>query len=376
MTGEIAPQRLVWLRNIVIAGLIAGMLLSPKLWLSSRLYPQTPVWSALHPIPQPFDSVVYAATLLALALAAVFRKSAIPVVAFFACAAVLALLDQSRWQPWFYQYCFMLLALSLRGNSAAVCRLIVFSVYFWSGMQKLSGGFAVDAFPWLVEPFKIVPAWTGTAVPFVEIAIALALLIRQTRTAALLAAAAMHALILLAIGPLGHNANTVVWPWNLAMAASAFLLFWRTPDFHPRDILWPPRTIFARLVLALFTLAPALSFFDAWDNYLSWALYAGNKNDAAIYMNDAAFDKLPDALQEHVADAGPDRGKIDISTWSYEELNVPAYPEIRVYQRMGRFVCSYTGAGAGVKLVIQSKLAPLRSRANSTYTCTDLGLER
>jgi hypothetical protein len=43
-----------------------GFLLSPKLWLRSRLYPLTPVSAFLHPIPWPFDLLVFLALLLLL----------------------------------------------------------------------------------------------------------------------------------------------------------------------------------------------------------------------------------------------------------------------------------------------------------------------
>jgi hypothetical protein len=45
-------------RRIIVAGLPAGLLLSPKLWLSSRIYPQTPLGSGLPAVPPPFDWVV------------------------------------------------------------------------------------------------------------------------------------------------------------------------------------------------------------------------------------------------------------------------------------------------------------------------------
>src|SRR5262249_52179814 len=158
-------------------------------------------------------------------------------------------------------------------------------------------------FPWLVEPLKIIPAWVGYAAPFIEAGIALALLFRPTRRAAVFVAIAMHAAILLAIGPLGHNTNNVVWPWNVAMAASAFLRFWRAQRTL-RELLLTKETP-ARAVLVLFTLAPALSFFGAYDNYLSWALYAGNKDDGDLYFSDVVYDKLPDTLQDYVTDEGP-----------------------------------------------------------------------
>src|ERR1041385_7423246 len=90
--------RILPLRTLVIAGLLAGFLLSPKLWTSARFYPQTPVWSALHPLPVPFDRIVFGALLLAL-IAGLFARSRLPLAAFLVLAAALAALDQSGGQP-------------------------------------------------------------------------------------------------------------------------------------------------------------------------------------------------------------------------------------------------------------------------------------
>ena len=48
-------RRLLYLRVTIVAGTIASMALSHKLWLSSRFYPLTPVFPFLKPIPSPFD---------------------------------------------------------------------------------------------------------------------------------------------------------------------------------------------------------------------------------------------------------------------------------------------------------------------------------
>jgi hypothetical protein len=151
--------------------MLAGLLLSPKLWLSSRLYPLTPVWSGLHPIPPPFDWVLYGALLVSVAAAAVWPRA---VATFLGLAAAMVAFDQSRLQPWLYQYSFMLLALGFGGDPKNVCRLIMASVYFWSGVQKLNGGFVDDAFPWLVGPFHgWIPLWAGRVVPFIEAGMAI-----------------------------------------------------------------------------------------------------------------------------------------------------------------------------------------------------------
>ena len=64
-------------------------------------------------------------------------------------AAALALLfliavqDQPRWQPWFYQYALMFLAIAVAGrehpeSALHTCRFLVAATYFWSGLAKLN----------------------------------------------------------------------------------------------------------------------------------------------------------------------------------------------------------------------------------------------
>src|SRR5690349_15212665 len=102
------------LRVTVALGTIAGLLLSHTLWLSVRTYPPAPVWDLLRPVPPPLDYVVLAAMLGVLVWIAIGSRPALPVAAFVVIAMAYAACDQSRWQPWFYQYLFMLVALAAR----------------------------------------------------------------------------------------------------------------------------------------------------------------------------------------------------------------------------------------------------------------------
>src|ERR1700722_13070531 len=64
--------RILKLKIAITAGLLAGFLLSPKLWLSARFYPSTPVLSFLKPLSFPFDYVVFLGMLLCLCVAGLF----------------------------------------------------------------------------------------------------------------------------------------------------------------------------------------------------------------------------------------------------------------------------------------------------------------
>ena len=156
-------SKVALLRISVIWGLLAGFALSPKLWLSSRLYPLTPVWAFLRPLKHPWDYVVFFA-LIALLMAVSVEPRRGLLIAAFVLLALMALQDQSRWQPWFYQYVVMLLAIALAGperqaSALNTCCLIVAATYIWSGLAKLNPSFTGNTFPWLVEPF--IGAWPG-----------------------------------------------------------------------------------------------------------------------------------------------------------------------------------------------------------------------
>jgi hypothetical protein len=118
----------------------------------------------------------------------------------------------------------------------------------------------------------------GIVAPLVEASIGVGLLTRYRNWAVILALG-MHAFILLCLGPLGHDWNTVVWPWNVAMATFVVLLFWRTGDISPKKILLPTRrrpSYLHAVVLVLFAVMPLFGLFGLWDSCLSASLYSGN----------------------------------------------------------------------------------------------------
>ncbi len=232
-------MKIALLRISVIAGLLAGFALSPKLWLSSRHYPLTPVWSFIKPLRSPGDYIVLF-TLIALLIAAAIVPRREILIAVFILLVLVVLQDQSRLQPWFYQYALMLLAIALAGRDRPVaalntCCLIIAATYVWSGLAKLNPSFIGDTFPFLVKPFigaeQGVGLWLvrhlAFLAPLLECALGVGLLIKRSRPLAVLAAIAMHVFILITIGPFGRGVNAVVWPWNLAMIAFLLILFFR-----------------------------------------------------------------------------------------------------------------------------------------------------
>ncbi len=368
-------SRFFWVKTTIGVGLIAGLLLSFHLWVGSRMYPVTPVVPGFGLLPFPINYLLFGAMILLLVLTVAAPRPEIFIFGFVALALIYACFDQSRWQPWFYQYVFMLFAIGLfpadRSNAALdSCRLIVACIYFWSGIQKINPGFIHETFGWMVGPMaSFLPA---LAAPLIESAIGIGLLTRPFRNAAVGMAVAMHVFILASIGPLGHNLNRVVWPWNLAMCSLVILLFWRTPEVGMRDVLWGRKRRFQKLVLVLFGIMPALSLVDLWDSYLSFALYSGNQRKAIIYMADPVAGQMPDALQELIAENDSKVDTLNVDDWSYGELNVPPYPEMRIYRNVGRRVCGYAGNSPLLVMMVEGKRSWFHRRARTVYSCDTL----
>ena len=362
-------QRLTWLKILLALALASGFILSWRLWISGRLFPLVPVIARLPAVPFPFDYIWFALILGLLAAICLRAQSRKLVIAFLALAGVLCLFDQMRWQPWFYQYFFMLAALgfyawkqpAVKNNRAALncCALIIVSIYFWSGVQKLNASFINEVWPGMAEPLlrflpgglKSLPRSTALIIPLLEICVALGLLTRRFRNASVILAIATHAVILALLIPTGEN--IVVWPWNIAMGFMVLILFWQNRDTTAGQIVVPKRA-FHMLVLILFAILPPLSLFGLWDSYLSSALYSGNNYRGVIYITQPVMDRLPVALHEYVwTDVQP--MFLDTTLWAYGELNVPVYPEPRVFRRITEQICMYAEQSSDVQLGLKEK---------------------
>jgi hypothetical protein len=294
-----------------------------------------------------------------------------------------------RWQPWFFHYLFMLAALaSFRWGSgdaekrdAALdsCRVILAGMYFYSGLQKMNPSFAAGVFPWMMGPLAALLPFPSTLLPFfgfiapfLEMAIGIGLLSKRFRNLAIGLALALSALVLSALGPWGHDWNRVVWPWNIAMAAFAVILFWRTEAVSFDRILWKPAFPFQTAIIILFAVMPAFSFFDLWDSYLSASLYSGNITAASVYVSDSVENAMPDPARRHSMSGAREGYALDLSDWSFDELHVPPYPEKRVFKGIARTICGYAGTDDGVFLEVVGKTTLLGPGKITRYDCGSL----
>src|SRR5882724_4424754 len=107
--------------------------------------------------------------------------------------------------------------------------------------------------------------------PAVEFIVGVGLLVPRLRRTAVLIGLLTHVFILYAIGPLGHNANQAIWPWNVAMMGALVILF--AGNIHIGfGRLWSLRPALPRRAVLLAVLClPGLNFVGLWDSYLSWS---------------------------------------------------------------------------------------------------------
>jgi hypothetical protein len=349
-------SRAFWLKTTVILAFCVGLSMSPTLWIGPRSYPLAPVLSMFPVIDGVVAQGLYVALFLLAAIALVARKPNWFIVAFLAVMAAFCLADQTRWQPWVFQYGFLLAAMarfSWNGSDADgerrtlnMARLIVAGTYVFSGLQKINLNFMENDFPWIVQPItKALPSAIGffhgfgMAVPFLQVAFGIGLLTKRYRRVSLISAVAMHLFILAMFGPMGLNWNDIVWPWTATMAIFDILLFSSPPEFSWREIVWSRGDRCHAAAVIVFAILPAFSFFNLWDSYLSSALYSGILTEAQIYLTDKGKASLPAAIGARAVRTSPDTNILNLQRWAIEDLNVTPYPETRVYKAIARGVC-------------------------------------
>jgi uncharacterized membrane protein YphA (DoxX/SURF4 family) len=390
--AENAAARIRAVRSIISLALLAGMLLSLKLWLPlARSFPRAPLIAStpqtVVPIIEYLLSALLMATLIILALA---KRPAKYLLAAITLLVLLIVLDQMRLQPWVYQYLLLFIVIALferqsidEGASKlclSILQLIVAALYFWSGVQKLNYSFNHEVLPQLVAPMEISLPQTqlsalGIGISLVEIFTGCGLLLGRVRKFCLPLALAMHASVLLLLVWQGHN--SVVWAWNVALMLVLVILFrrsrisvWRTfADWRAGDHF----SRLARILAVMYAVLPALSFWGYWDMYLSGALYSGNTAVAVVHVDRATNERLPEAARRQVFATKSGELMLPVHEWALAELNAPPYPEPRVFKEVARKVCEMAENREQTELIMKERPATLSGSYKVTrLSCSQL----
>ena len=387
-------SRLFWIKAVLCFGFVASILLSTKLWLSSRTYPFSPTIQGVPQIPFPFDYVILFTLLGCLILATFTRAFKHYLLGAIILVIVLVFLDQSRLQPWVYQYLVMLGCLMLyswsfsdvEGKNYALnlCRFIIASIYLYSGLQKMNVNFFGNIFPWMIEPISnlfpitYLPSfyYFGLAVPWIEMSIGITLLSTRFRRVGITLATVMCVFVLWTLGGFGHNWNSVVWPWNVTLLLLVYLLFVNTKEVQVSDVLKIWRKSFGLCVVVLFGVLPMTYFLNFWDAYTSWSLYSGTTNQAKVYVSDSLKERLPEYIKSFVSSDSDNRNVLSITDWSFKELNVPPYPESRIYKNITRQLCKkYAHNQEDLVLLMSGRMTLYNNSGRQAFDCHQLMLK-
>jgi len=370
------PNRMTLLKWAVCAGTLSGIAMAPGLWTVSRGFPTMPAWAWVPNLPVAISVLLMVALCASILAVAIHSKPgrlalAPPAIGFF-----MAIFDMSRVQPWFFEYALVFVGLawmdwdepqSDRSRSAwAICAMVVIGIYFWSGLQKANPIFATQVFPWLLQPLgptlaaKLAPLWP--VAPVAETLAGLLLLWPRTRGVGLGLATTMHLLVLLALGPLGQNYDSIVWPWNFWLIGIGFALFAGSKE----EVLFNAgRLHVGKAILILVGVLPALNFVGLWDGFLSASFYSGKLRDGWIYLTAEGASHLPPEYAREnkgLVQEGANRFRLDILLWSMSQMNAPPYGEPRFYPGIVRHLAQKGVPPAAMILVVQDPLSLTDSR--------------
>jgi hypothetical protein len=166
----------------------------------------------------------------------------------------------------------------------------------------------------------------------VEVGAAAFLFLRRTRRLGVLVIAAIHIVALVLIGPLGIGYAPVVWPWNFAMVAYAFILFW-----NYEGTLFPVRDRMQAVAVVLFGFLPILNLFSLWDAYLSFHAFSGATMEGYLEIPKGKETELPPVARRVLQG-----NRVAFVNWSLADTGASAYPAERVYRNIFRQTCKTT----------------------------------
>ena len=309
-----------------------------KLWLADRLFPLVPIHESLATIPPFLHSALFVISLACLLAFLFFPDKKIMILLLLA-ELLSCMLDQNRWQPWEYQFIFMLAAMVFCKEEKQVLfawQWIIAGLYFFGGLGKLNSAFIHDTWQYLVLHKWLGVAGTnisitraGYLLPLIEMAAGAGLLFRLSRKFSIVILISTHLIILLMFGPFGLNRSKGIWPWNLLMPVCLYYLFYNKAVVFNRSYLRKP---FNRLVILCWCILPWLQLVGYWDKNLSAVLYSGGVEQLFICTkNPAAQKQMAPYYTDSTFRFIPCNHSLSVFEWSLKEIHTAPYPEKRVF---------------------------------------------
>lgn len=365
------PQRMVFVKVVLVVSTIISLLLSLPVWAGYRDFPYSPLLP-LPALPAPYDYSLIVVLILVLLAALFLRRERLLLFLAFLISVYLVLCDLNRLQPWFYLYSVMLLLFVFYNGRVddpnkytsyfIILQLMLASLYFFCGLSQINPLFTQRDFQELIAPLQGLMSERqfaffnrlGAAVPYILMFIGIGLIVSPVRYLAITLAVFMHVLLLVFLFPSSKNQNYALWFSNLSCIFLLLLLFsgkTKQRYYSPTFLLEVP---FFYPVVLLFLVMPVLNTANRWPDFLSFNFRSGNSNSALISVSMASAEEMPLYLRSY-CEPNYTFMTFNYERWCREELHVDCYPEEPVFREIYQYLKS-TG-GADVK-EIELRLVP------------------
>ncbi|WP_405604535.1 MauE/DoxX family redox-associated membrane protein [Polaribacter sp. Asnod1-A03] len=341
-------QKINWIRIIAIIPVLILMLYAPKLWVSTKNFPTVPLYNWLPVLQYPLDYILAVGFFLIQVIYIFKNKTWLgwTIILFY---IFLALIDQNRLQPYFYQSFLTILAIEIFNKNTNpkkilyVIILIFFATYFWSGIQKINADFYVIWLRALNKHFSFLPQWFLVgftyAVPWLEAIMGVLLLFNKTRKFGVLFILLMHSIITFLLFYLGYGYNVV--PWNFQNILSVIILFWTLKTSSPFDFFlkyFNKQKLIMLTFTIIFPFANSINGF--YDNLLSFHFFTADLKYYYIEINDELKEKLPKYMNEYYR-KNDNTTIVFCNEWAAKVNKVLFYPEDRVIEYTDNFLRSF-----------------------------------
>lgn len=297
--------------------------ISYRLWMGNRSFPSFPVLDMN--LPDWLVILQFVCLLVLLLTAAKYQNATIALLALLILYVVQ---DQMRMQVWVYFYGLSLFPFAFKfepRERLVYLQCCFVGLYAWSGIHKINPEFVSYVYEgMLVDGLRIEDPQLIIAlkkfwwlVPLLEIGTALMLVFSKTRKLGVILGVLGHVCILYYL-ILGLKGNWVVVPWNLFLLSGLLVLFW-----SEKHALIPRSKLSKLVLLTAFGMMPLGYRLGYVDHSLSLGLYDGKLQSAYVLQSQSKskYQLDPSLLEKGQA--------IDMHMWSFDELQVPFYPEER-----------------------------------------------
>jgi len=351
-------QKINWVRIIAIIPVLILMMYAPKLWVSTKVFPAIPLFDWLPVLKYPLDYILGGFFFL-IQIVYIFQYKKWQGWTIILLYLFLALVDQNRLQPYFYQSFLTIFAIEIFGRKAASKKilyaiiLIFFATYFWSGVQKANDAFYIQWLSALNKHFSCVdtvnnalvclPQWFlqifTYAVPWLEALMGVLLLFNKTRKFSVLFILSMHGIITFLLFYLGYGYNVV--PWNIQNMLSVVIIFWTLKTYNPLEFFLKFFNK-QKVAILIFTVVLPISNWTTgfYDSLLSFHFFTADLNYYNIFINEELEDTLPDEIQTFYRF---ENGKayLQMNEWAQSDNKVLFYPEERIIKYMDVYLRSF-----------------------------------